>query len=182
MTRFHSFILSFSRVLAWSCCNGERVLSRVLRTVGERTDSNVQAHFKNAFFMFAICLSGQSKSHGQAQCQCGRGSAHGQFEYITATIYHPGFAKPATLPVKAWKDREEGISSGMVLHIQLTWEQLDRLLVWPWYQTVPEGDMTHQGPHIPKLFPSHRHAQPLSHKEALVRDSILVAGEGWAME
>ena len=41
----------------------------------------------------------------------------------------------------------------------------------------PEGDMTRQGPHTPKLFPSYPHAQLFNLKEPLVRDSILVGGE-----
>lgn len=106
--------------------------------------------------------------------------AHENFEYITATIYHPGFAKPVTVRIQARRDMKEGISSGVALHIHLTWEQLDILIVWFWSQMVPESDMTHQGQHTPKLSPSHSHAQPLNLKEALVRDSILVAGEGWA--
>lgn len=40
----------------------------------------------------------------------GGGRAHEKCEYITATIYHPGFAKSATVPMQAWKDTKEGIS------------------------------------------------------------------------
>ena len=132
--------------------------------------------------MFAICLAGQSKSHGQAQSQFGRRQGRWTFESITVTIYRSGFAKPAAVPVQAWKDPEEGISGEVALCVRFTWEHLGMFLVWLWYQMVPESDMIYQGPHTPKLSPSHPHTQPLSLKEALVRDSILVAGEGWAMK
>lgn len=51
------------------------------------------------------------------------------FEYITATIYHLGFAKPVIVTMQTWRDLKEGTSSGVALRIHLAWEQLDILIV-----------------------------------------------------
>lgn len=75
-------------------------------------------HILSLHFSCLPSVSVAKVSHmGKASVSVGGDRAHGQFEYITATIYHPGFAEPATLPIKAWKDIDEGLSSGMVLHI-----------------------------------------------------------------
>ena len=95
MTHFHPFILSFSRMLARTRSYGG---GRAPRTTRERTNSNMQAFFKSLHFSCLLFVSMTKTNHmAKPRVRVGGDRAHEKFEYITATIYHPGFAKSATV-------------------------------------------------------------------------------------
>ena len=107
-THLHSFTLSFSRVLAWACSYGG---GRVPRTTGKRTNSNVQSLFKSLHFSCLLFVSGAKASHmTKPRVNVGGDRACEKFECITAAVYHPGFAKPATCQYGLGRILEEGIS------------------------------------------------------------------------
>ena len=67
-----------------------------------------------AFFLFAVCLRGQHKSHGQVRSDCGQVK---NSECFNATMYHPCLSSPATC---LGKTLEKSISCQGRLGIQLT--------------------------------------------------------------
>lgn len=109
---------------------------------------------------FYVCVNGQSRSHRQAESQYKRRQSMWKFGVHDCNNLSPKLCKASQSAILAWKNIEEGIFSGVALRVQLTWEQLDILLVSLWYQMVLEGDMINQSPHISKLAPSHPMPSP----------------------
>lgn len=155
MTHFTS---SFSHFLGYQ----PRLVLMVVKEFLELQERG-QTLMNKCFFKslrFYVCVNGQSRSHGQAQSQYGRRQSMWKFWVFDCNNLPPKLCKARCSAILAWKDTEEGIFSGVALCVQLTWEQLDILLVSLWDQMVLEGDMINQGPHTSKLAPSHPMPSP----------------------
>lgn len=119
MTHFCSFILSFSKLLAWIYSYGG---GRVLRTTRERGQTLMCKHFLSLFIFLVCHLSCWPKQVIWPSPE----SVWEETGHVNIWVcyhYNPPlrFCKPTSVPVQARKDMEEGISSGVALFVHLAY-------------------------------------------------------------